>query len=94
MEHRLRLRNRYENWRHGFDCRRAVDLATDYVEGTLSAKDHALYQRHLAHCPPCRDYMAQMRLTIETAGRLEPMQLPPDVLTGLLEAHRRFRSGN
>ena len=47
-----------------------VELVTDYVEGALSARDRARFERHIAGCPHCTIYLEQMRITIRTLGRL------------------------
>ncbi len=66
---RLRLRRR------DLVCQQAVELVTDYLEGTLSRTDRRRYETHLAGCPDCTEYLAQMRKTIELTGTLTPGDL-------------------
>lgn len=73
-------------------CRQAVDLMTDYLEGTLSARDRSRFEAHLSDCPHCLEYLAQMRATIELVGRVEPDDLEPDMLEELVGLYRRWRS--
>ena len=72
-------------------CRHAVELVTDYLEGALSARDRERFEAHLADCPYCADYLAQMRVTIETVGRIEPDSLVPEVRDELVRLYRRWR---
>jgi anti-sigma factor RsiW len=69
-------------------CKELVELVTEYVEGALSPAERQRFAAHLAECPPCTMYLDQMRTTIETAGRLRPDELDPEVCEQLLEAFR------
>ena len=42
-------------------CQQAVELVTDYLEGTLSRAARRRFEAHLAGCPHCTEYLAQMR---------------------------------
>jgi anti-sigma factor RsiW len=68
---RLRLRRR------DLVCQQAVELVTNYLEGALSRSDRRRYEAHLAGCPHCTEYLAQMRKTIELTGTLTPEDLAP-----------------
>jgi anti-sigma factor RsiW len=72
-------------------CRNAVELVTDYLEGALSSRDRERFEAHLADCPHCADYLAQMRVTIESVGRIEPDSLAPEVRDELVRLYRRWR---
>lgn len=74
-------------------CREAVELVTDYLEGALAAGDRARLERHLAACPHCHEYFAQMRVTIAVMGRVEPESLPPEARDDLVALYRRWQSG-
>ena len=78
-------------FRRRLACRNAVELVTDYLEGALSARDRERFEAHLADCPHCADYLAQMRITIETVGRIEPDSLAPEVRDELMRLYRRWR---
>jgi predicted anti-sigma-YlaC factor YlaD len=73
------------NW---LECRGVVEVATDYLEGALSASDALLIDRHLASCEGCRRYLEQMRVTIDTLGRLREDDVPAEVRERLLAAFR------
>ena len=51
---------------------------TDYLEGSLSARDRTRLEGHLAACPHCSEYLAQIRATIDTAGNVQPEDLTTD----------------
>ena len=73
-------------------CRQAVELVTDYLEGALSRRARRRFEAHLAGCPHCTEYLAQMRETIRLAGRLEPEDLTPEQRDEFVELYRRWRS--
>jgi anti-sigma factor RsiW len=78
--------------RHDLVCRQAVELVTDYLEGTLSVRARRRFEAHLAACPHCTEYLAQMRETIRLAGRLEPEDLTPQARDEFTDLYRRWRS--
>ena len=73
-------------------CRQVVELVTDYLEDALSADDRRRFERHLAGCPHCTEYLAQMRETIRLAGRVVPEDLTPVMRADLTELYRRWRA--
>jgi anti-sigma factor RsiW len=56
-------------------CQQAVELVTDYLEGWLSRPDRRRFEKHLAGCPHCTEYLAQIRATIAVTGRITPDDL-------------------
>ncbi len=77
--------------RRALVCRDAVALMSDYVEGALAPRDRDRLEGHLATCPHCSEYLAQIRTTIAAAGRVEPDDLPPDAVDELVALYRRWR---
>ena len=61
-----------------------------YLEGALSRSDRRRLEQHLAGCPHCTEYLAQMRETIRLAGRLAPDDLTPEMRPDLTELYRRW----
>lgn len=55
-------------------CRDMSELVTDYLERALPLRGRVGARTHLALCPACRRYYAQMRQTI---GLLAAGSLPP-----------------
>lgn len=72
-------------------CQQAVELVTDYLEGALSRRERARFEAHLAECPHCREYLAQIRETIAAMGRVEPETLGPEVRDELVALYRRWQ---
>ena len=77
--------------RRAIVCRQAVALMTDYLDGTLTGRDRARLEAHLAECPHCSEYLAQLRITVDALGRAEPDDLPDEALDELVGLYRRWR---
>jgi len=73
-------------------CQQAVELVTDYLEGTLSRRRRRRFEAHLRACPNCAAYLEQIRMTIELTGTIEPDDLTPEAKTDLTDLYRRWRS--
>jgi anti-sigma factor RsiW len=73
-------------------CQEVVEMVTDYLEGALSPADQRRFERHLAGCPHCTEYLTQMRETIQLAGRITQEDLTPEMRTDLTDLYRRWRS--
>ena len=71
-------------------CRQAVSLVAGYIEGSLGRRDRRSLERHLAVCPNCSEYLAQMRATIAAAGTVEPEQLSAAARDDLVDVYKRF----
>jgi len=85
---RLRARSRVPD----LVCQQVVELVTNYLEDALPAADRKRFEKHLAGCPHCTEYLAQMRETIRLAGRVTPEDLTPDMRTELTDLYRRWRA--
>jgi len=72
-------------------CRDAVELVSDYLDGTLSRRQRRRLEKHLAGCDACTAYLDQMRATIAASGKVTPEDLPSDVLEGLVNLFRQYR---
>ena len=68
-------------------CRELTELMTDYAEHRLALGDRLRFELHLGLCRDCREYLKQLRLAAETAGRLPEPELPAALEAELL---RRF----
>jgi anti-sigma factor RsiW len=77
--------------RRALVCRDAVALMSDYVEGALAPRDRHRLEGHLATCPHCSEYLAQIRATITAAGHVEPDDLAPETVDELVALYRRWR---
>lgn len=76
---------------HEMPCRELVEVVTEYLEGGLSATDRRRFEEHLASCPPCTEYVAQFRATIELAGRIDPDAMPEETRIALEAAFQGWR---
>lgn len=83
---------RFWRRRRALVCRQAVSLMADYLDGRLTATDVQRLEAHLAACPHCSEYLAQLRLTIDALGRAEPDALSEDALDELVGLYRRWRA--
>lgn len=72
-------------------CQEVVEMVTDYIEGALSRRDRLRLEAHLADCPHCTEYLAQMRATIRLTGRLASDDLTPAMRDDLGEVFRRWQ---
>ena len=72
-------------------CIEVVELVTDYLEGALSRRDRRRFERHLAGCDHCTEYLAQMRETLRLTGRLVPEDLSPEMQREFTAIYRRWR---
>jgi anti-sigma factor RsiW len=73
-------------------CRELVEVVTDFLEGRLPDPDRVRLEEHLAECPYCEEYIAQMRETIDALGELPRAEsLDPRTERELLEAFRGWR---
>ena len=79
--------------RRALVCRQAVELMTAYLDGALDERDRSRLETHLAGCPHCSEYLAQIRVTIAATGHVEPDDLEPEALDELLSLYRTWRDG-
>jgi anti-sigma factor RsiW len=64
-----------------------------YLDGALPSSDRARLEGHLADCPHCSEYLAQLRVVIEVSGDVTPADLDDEALDELVELYRVWRSG-
>jgi anti-sigma factor RsiW len=72
-------------------CNELVEMITDYLEGTLPPRQRARFDAHLDQCEGCRAYLEQMRLTIQTVGRIREDSVPVPMRKTLLHAFRSWK---
>jgi anti-sigma factor RsiW len=72
-------------------CRDAVELVTDYLEGSLSRNDRKRFERHLKACPLCTAYVEQTKLAARVLGEVKPEPPTGETRTALIESFRAFR---
>jgi anti-sigma factor RsiW len=73
-------------------CRELVTLVTEYLEGTLGARDRRRFEDHIRGCDGCTTYLEQMRETIRLAGTLSERDISPPAREELLAAFRDWKA--
>jgi anti-sigma factor RsiW len=55
-------------------CAELVERVTDFLDGALPSADELVFLEHVAGCPGCDRYLAQLRLVIRSlrAGGVAP----------------------
>ena len=76
---------------HPMVCRDAIQLMSDYLDGSLTRRDRRRLDKHIANCPHCSLYLEQLRTTIAASGVATPDDLNPEVVDGLVELFRQYR---
>lgn len=74
-------------------CPVVIGLATEYLEGALSAPERARVDRHLAWCPRCATHYAQLRDVLRLLRQLakEEAAVPRRTRGRLLAAFRAWK---
>jgi hypothetical protein len=75
-------------------CQQFAELATDYLEQALPARDRLVVELHLVYCTDCVNYLDQMRTTWRLAGTLNAGDVPAPVLDSLAQAFRELRDAS
>jgi anti-sigma factor RsiW len=73
-------------------CREFVELATDYLEGSLTGSDRERFEDHLALCPGCQVYMEQLNATLRALGRIPEESLSAAAREEFLHAFRDWKA--
>jgi len=87
------MRMRIRLARRDLVCQQVVELVTDYLEGALSQSARHRFEAHLAGCPHCMEYLAQLRVTIELTGRLRPEDLTEPMRADMIALYRGWKAG-
>jgi anti-sigma factor RsiW len=75
-------------------CQQAVELVTDYLEGAMSRRERRRFERHLANCDGCSEYLEQMRATIRLTGQVSSEDLDPVARDRFVELYREWTAEN
>ena len=71
-------------------CHELVETITAYLDGTLPEAHRQRFDAHLAECPFCREYLAQMRTTVARLGTVDQTTLSAQASDDLLAAFREW----
>ena len=69
-------------------CEELVELATEYLEGTLPPETVELLERHLDECEGCESHIDQVRATIAVINASGSEPVPAETRDALLAAFR------
>ena len=72
-------------------CSHLVELLSDYYSGALDTATEVRVRWHLLMCRGCRGYLAQLRTTVATVGRIGSDDLDSEFRDHLLEAFRDWK---
>jgi anti-sigma factor RsiW len=73
-------------------CKELVELVTEYLEGTLPGPERRRFDKHIAGCGACTNYLEQMRQTIQSCARLTEETIPPEAKEELLGLFRDWKN--
>jgi len=73
-------------------CREVVELVTAYLDDALEPAQRAALERHLAVCPHCTEYFAQIKLVRAAAGRVTSTDIAPQAKQDLMALYERWRA--
>jgi len=72
-------------------CEELVEIVTEYLEGGLTDAERKRFEEHVAVCKGCANYLDQIRITIEIAGRVTVDDLMEEAKAELLSAFRDWK---
>jgi anti-sigma factor RsiW len=74
-------------------CKELVELVTSYLEGALSRRDSKRFDRHIAGCSNCTEYVVQFRETIRLTGTLRERDISKEAADELLAVFAAWKLG-
>jgi anti-sigma factor RsiW len=73
------------------DHQQSADMFSDYLDGTLAARERTALEQHLAACIQCRTELESFRRAVGSLGKLK-QAAPVGFLPGIQQQiHRRSR---
>lgn len=75
-------------------CVEFVELVTEWMEGALSDAERGGVEEHIAICPECTIYLAQLRDTTMVLGRLEDQPPAGSARERLMAEFRRLHAND
>ncbi len=72
-------------------CKELTELITEYLEGSMPLGQRIRFQIHLGLCLGCRNHLRQMKLTIQTLGKLPVESIPPAIRDEMLNRFRNWK---
>jgi anti-sigma factor RsiW len=75
-------------------CKEFVELVTAHLDGALADPDRTRFECHSEHCPGCRAYLQQFRLTVDALSTAPMEAVEPANLDELVRAFKRSAPPN
>lgn len=72
-------------------CEELVEIVTEYLDGGLADAERERFEEHVVVCGGCANYLDQIRMTIEIAGRVTVDDLMEETKTELLAAFKDWK---
>ena len=77
-------------------CKQLIDFIMSYLENQLPQEERSEFDRHLAVCPSCVNYMKTYETTVllakACAGDPVPDDVPESLVQAILAARRKANS--
>jgi anti-sigma factor RsiW len=73
-------------------CREFVELVTEYLEDRVDAATRVRFEQHVAGCPGCAEYLAQIRAAQAVLGRTTLDPISDRARDQLMTAFRAWRA--
>ena len=74
-------------------CQQLIDFLMSYLDNELPTEQRAEFDRHMAACPSCVDYLKTYEQTILLAKTCDseavPEEVPESLVQAILEARKR-----
>lgn len=74
-------------------CCEVIDFLMAYLDHALPREQQVLFDRHLAGCPECRNFLNTYQETVKLGASVGSGQdseaIPPEVVEAILRATRR-----
>ncbi|WP_447968212.1 zf-HC2 domain-containing protein [Nitrospira sp. M1] len=75
-------------------CQNVASIITDYLEDAMPFSTRLRFHLHLGLCFSCRNYLKQMKYTIQTLGKLPTEPIAPEIREELLHRFRHWKKEN
>lgn len=72
-------------------CQEVTEVVTEYLEGRQSLVQRLRFQMHIGMCKHCREYLKQMKTTVQAIGSLPEESIPPEMSKEVLERFRAWK---
>lgn len=73
-------------------CSDFVELVTEYLENELPIELRGRFEQHLDICSGCREYLHQIRVSIDALRQAWERTVPPDDRERLLQCFREWKA--